>query len=224
MTPIPRLDILGSALADSSRARMLCELMDGRAFTNKELAAAAGVTPQTASSHLRQLADAGLTLAERSGRCTYHRIARAEVAEALETLSALAPCDHLYRGQQQKGARLQMLEARSCYAHLAGRLATDIASALNTRGLITRNDGQFRLHTDRVWDKLGVSLPANATARACLDWTERKPHIGGSVGQQLLNHALSSGWLKRQKQARGMTITQAGRRAYLELLGVQCPG
>ena len=85
----PRLDIIGAALADPSRSRILCELMDGRAFTNKELACAADVSPQTASAHLKQLEMAGLTSSLRSGRHVYHRIAGADVAQVLEGLASL---------------------------------------------------------------------------------------------------------------------------------------
>ncbi len=96
----PRLDITGAALADPSRSRILCELMDGRAFTNKELACAANVSPQTATAHLRQLERAGLTASLRSGRHIYHRIANAEVAAILERLAQLSPTDHLSRSAQ----------------------------------------------------------------------------------------------------------------------------
>ena len=95
MTIEPRLDIIGAALADPSRSRILCEMMDGRAFTNKELACAANVSPQTASAHLKQLEQAGLTASLRSGRHVYHRIANAEVAAILEGLAQLSPTEHL---------------------------------------------------------------------------------------------------------------------------------
>ena len=112
MTIEPRLDIIGAALADPSRSRILCELMDGRAFTNKELACAANVSPQTASAHLKQLEQAGLTASLRSGRHVYHRIANAEVAVILEGLAQLSPTDHLLRpGQIGTDTR----QARSCY-------------------------------------------------------------------------------------------------------------
>lgn len=221
MTLNPRLDILGSALADASRARMLCELMDGRAFTNKELAAAAGVTPQTASAHLRKLEEAGLIVAERSGRCIYHRIARSQVAEALETLATLAPCDHLYRAQQRKGARAKMLDARSCYDHLAGRLGVLITKALLVRGDLVRDGAGFLPQPSPRWAKLGVDLTGRVPlARPCLDWTERKQHVAGPVGRQILTQALERNWLQRRRAERGLIVTREGAEALHQILGI----
>ncbi|WP_171179046.1 helix-turn-helix transcriptional regulator [Ruegeria sp. HKCCD8929] len=221
MTLTPRLDILGSALADTSRARMLCELMDGRAFTNKELAGAAGITPQTASAHLRKLEEAGLIAAERSGRCLYHRIAGAQVAEALETLATLAPCDHLYRAQQRKGARAQMLAARSCYDHLAGKLGVMIAEALEANGDLIRDDDRFLPQPSQRWAQLGVRLTGRAPlARPCLDWTERKSHIAGPIGRQILTQALERDWLQRKRAERGLTVTRAGAETFQQILGI----
>jgi len=203
MTLTPRLDILGAALADSSRARMLCELMDGRAYTNKELASAAGVTPQTATAHLRRLEEAGLIRATRSGRCLYHSIAGPDVAEALETLSALAPSDHLYRVQQRKGARLKMLEARSCYDHLAGRLGVAIAQALLELGDLARDGAQYRVVPSERWAKLGVTLTGRAPlARPCL--------AGGHRQTQYLHDLVQSrhrqGKMRWQGQYRDVVI------------------
>ncbi|MCE8519169.1 winged helix-turn-helix transcriptional regulator [Ruegeria pomeroyi] len=225
MTLTPRLDILGAALADSSRARMLCELMDGRAYTNKELAGAAGVTPQTGTAHLRRLEEAGLIRATRSGRCLYHRIAGPDVAEALETLSALAPSDHLYRAQQRKGARLKMLEARSCYDHLAGRLGVAITQALLDQGDLVPDGAQYRVVPSERWGKLGVTLTGRAPlARPCLDWTERLSHVAGPVGREMLSHALAANWLRRLRGERGLDVTPAGAAALRQILGIRWEG
>ncbi|MFN4156758.1 MAG: ArsR/SmtB family transcription factor [Paracoccaceae bacterium] len=133
MTIEPRLDIIGAALADPSRSRILCELMDGRAFTNKELASAARITPQTATTHLRQLAMAGMTEPLRSGRHVYHRIATAEVADVLEKLALLSPTDHLFRnGRSGDDTRL----ARSCYNHVAGRIGVLMAERLRVLNVL----------------------------------------------------------------------------------------
>lgn len=222
MTLIPRLDILGAALADASRARMLCELMDGRAFTGKELAAAAGITAQTASAHLKQLQAAGLITAVKSGRCVYHRIATGEVAAALESLSVIAPSDHVLRGLQRRGARTGMLTARSCYDHLAGRLGVAVAEALEARGALVMEAGAFRAQTPELWVRLGVTLPgrpgAAPFARACLDWTERRAHIAGPAGRQILNHAFDRGWLRRRIGARGLIVTRKGHAAFRRIL------
>ncbi len=225
MAMIPRLEIIGSALGDASRTRILCELMDGRAFTGKELACAAEITPQTASAHLKQLQEAGLIIAEKSGRCVYHRIARPEVAEALEALSTLTPTDHLYRTAQGKAERAGVLVVRSCYDHLAGRLGVAIAESLVRQGAVQSEAGHYIACPSAIWSDLGVSLPERTGtkpfARACLDWTERKPHIAGPLGRQIMARALDQSWVNRKPGVRGMTINPEGYLAFEQILGIR---
>ncbi|RBW53919.1 transcriptional regulator [Phaeobacter gallaeciensis] len=224
MTLTPRLDILGAALADTSRSQMLCELMDGRAFTSKELASAAGISPQTASVHLKHLQRAGLISSLRSGRCLYHRIAGEEIAQALETLATLAPADHLYRVQQRKGGKAELLVARSCYDHLAGRLGVALADSLNALGDLIPDGDQYTPVPSERWMKLGVHLPngpgKRPFARACLDWTQRKHHIAGPLAKQLLTHALASDWVQRQTGKRGLLISATGLGAFEQILAI----
>jgi len=139
----PRLDILGAALGESSRSRILCELMEGRAFTNKELACAAEISPQTATAHLRQLEQAGLTVSLRSGRRVYHRLAGPDVAETLERLACLTPSDHLRRHRKGVGRQDDTLLARRCYNHIAGRLGVLITERLSAMDV-------FRLQGDAL--------------------------------------------------------------------------
>lgn len=220
----PRFDILGQAISDASRTQMLCELLEGRAYTNKELAAAAGVTPQTASAHLRMLQDAGLVVAQKRGRCVYHRLASAEVAHALEQLAAIAPADSLHRAQQRKAGDLA--QVRSCYDHLAGPLAVAMTRAFLDRGMLVEADGAFCAAPAGEWLKLGVVLPEKTSrqpfARPCMDWTERKLHVAGPMGRQILTHALDSGWVKRHRHKRGLMLTAPGRAALEQILGLNC--
>jgi len=218
----PRFDIIGQAIADASRTRMLCELMEGRSFTNKELASAAGVTPQTASAHLRLLQDAGLVVAEKRGRCVFHRLSGPEVAQALEQLAAIAPKDSLYRAQRRKAGGLA--QVRSCYDHLAGPLAVAMTDALIARGHLREEGGGFHPVAGEIWAGLGVCLPDRVTrapfARPCMDWTERRLHIAGPMGRQILTHALEAGWLRRPLRGRGLEVTTPGHRALEERLGL----
>lgn len=214
-----RLDILGDALAHPSRARMLNALMDGRAFTNKELASFAEITPQTATAHLDRLEYAGLITRLKSGRHTYHRIASEDVATALEMLSTLTANPLSARTPPE------LRRARSCYNHLAGRLAIEITSSLTAKGMIVEENGHFAPQPSPVWEKLGVTLPERALkkpfAKCCLDWSERKYHIAGPMGTALLNNALAEGWLNRPRHdARYLDITAQGRRAFGALLGL----
>ncbi|MGR3617241.1 MAG: ArsR/SmtB family transcription factor [Paracoccaceae bacterium] len=218
----PRYDIIGQALADTSRARMLCELMEGRAYTNKELASAAGVSPPTATAHLRVLQDAGLVVAEKSGRCVYHRLVGADVAHVLEQLATIAPMNSLYSAQKRKAGDLAL--ARSCYDHLAGPLSVTLVENLAQRGVLNTENGSFHAIPSEIWQKLGVTLPDRPTKRAfarpCLDWTERKPHIAGPLGQQFLSHAFKQDWIRRNQHARGIKLTGSGIQALRQILGL----
>jgi len=215
-----RLDLLGNAMAHPSRARMLCTLMDGRAFTAKELAAAAGITAQTASAHLARLTHAGLICATRSGRHSYHQITNADVADALEQISTLTPAPPRSRAPKE------LHHARTCYNHLAGHLAVAITGALVDMGLLRHEDGRFATFPSPLWAELGVSLPRRpgkaAFARPCLDWTERRTHIAGPMGIQMLAHFTGQTWLTRQNRAaRGLVLTPKGRANLARLLQLE---
>ncbi|MCB1395487.1 MAG: helix-turn-helix transcriptional regulator [Rhodobacter sp.] len=217
MSTEPRLDIVGAALADPSRARILCALMDGRAFTNKELALAGGVTPQTASAHLRRLEGAGLTQSLRSGRHVYHRLAGEQVAAALEALSALSPTDHLRRAGGDIGA------ARSCYNHLAGRLGVAMTGRLAEMAVIDLADGSPRAGTAlvRFCTDLGIAQPRGAVGGLCLDWTERRHHLSGPLATAILARMLEQGWLQRRVDSRALAITPAGQAALARYFGLE---
>lgn len=213
MTIEPRLDIIGAALADPSRSRILCELMDGRAFTNKELACAANVSPQTASAHLKQLEHAGLTASLRSGRHVYHRIANAEVAEILEGLAQLSPTDHVSR-PGQNGAETR--QARSCYNHIAGRLGVLVTDRLIALDVLTVRENAISAgpRYQSFLDDIGVEVPHGGTgkppAKFCLDWTERRHHISGPLATAIMQGFLEARWLERRTGSRALNITADG--------------
>ncbi|OIQ34769.1 MAG: transcriptional regulator [Roseobacter sp. MedPE-SWchi] len=224
----PRFDIIGQALSDASRTRMLCELMEGRSFTNKELASAAGITAQTASAHLRMLQNAGLVLAEKRGRCVFHRLANGEVAQVLEQLAAIAPSSHLHLAQRRKAGDIAQL--RSCYDHLAGPVAVAMTGEFLARGMLVEENGGFRICGHEVWHRLGVQVPQkNLTgdarqpfARPCMDWTERRLHVSGPLGKQILTYFFDQGWVTRSSHKRGLEITGLGQRALEQILGLRC--
>ncbi|EBA17328.1 transcriptional regulator, ArsR family protein [Roseobacter sp. SK209-2-6] len=220
----PRFDIVGQALSDASRTRMLCELMDGRAYTNKELASAAGVTAQTATAHLRLLQNADLIVAEKRGRCVFNRLANEEVARMLEQLAVIAPSSSLHHVQRRKAG--EIAQVRSCYDHLAGPLAVAMTEQFLARGLLREENGAFAVRPGEEWQKLGVTLPQKLGrqpfARPCMDWTERKLHVSGPLGKQVLSHALERGWMQRNTHKRGLTLTGPGRRALQEILDLNC--
>lgn len=209
----PRLDIIGAALADPSRSRILCELMDGRAFTNKELACAADVSPQTASAHLKQLEMAGLTSSLRSGRHVYHRIVGADVAQVLEGLASLSPTDHLARSSQ---TATDTHRARSCYNHLAGRLGVLLTERLVALDVLTLHDDaikpgpRYRAFLDDIGIEPPLVSPGRPLAKPCLDWTERRHHISGPLATAIMEKSLESNWLERRTGSRALTVTVDG--------------
>lgn len=217
MTTDPRLDIIGAALADVTRSRILCEMMDGRAFTNKELACAAGVTAQTASVHLKHLEVAGLSISLRSGRNVYHRIASAEVAGVLEALASLSPTDHLNRAKNRNLPETDTMRARSCYNHIAGRLGVLITDQLISLDVLHLDKEALGIGSEggTFFQKLKISVPRlsnpqKPVVKLCLDWTERKHHISGPLATALLHKSLEMKWLERRIGSRALSITALG--------------
>jgi len=192
---------VGAALASPVRSRMLCVLMDGRAYTNKELASYAGVQPSSASEHLQHLEAAGLTRALRSGRCVYTRIASDAVAEMLEQLGTLVPADG-----PERAAPDDLRAARRCYGHLAGRLGVAITQALRADGRIV-GDETWRLSDQgAAWARqLGL---APAPLKPCLDWTERKMHIAGPFAVSLMQWMEAERIVVPRATARGLDVAK----------------
>ncbi|MFE9806854.1 ArsR/SmtB family transcription factor [Streptomyces sp. NPDC005227] len=222
----PGLAALAGLLADETRAAFLLALLDGRAWTAGELARQAGVAPSTASEHLGKLVAGGLLTEERQGRHRYVRLADARVAQLVEDLVAHVgprPAERP-RTLRESSAGSAMARGRTCYDHLAGRLGIALTDALTGRGLL-RQDTGFAL-TDaglRWFGGAGISLERTGRrplARACLDWTERRPHLAGTAGAALCRHALDAGWCVRIGSDRAVKVTPVGERAFAELLGI----
>ncbi len=223
MNQEPRIDIVAAALADRARAIIVCALMDGRAYTAKELAYRARITAQTASFHLRRLLESGLIACHKQGRNRYYRLANAEVAEVIETLSALAPTEHLRRGPTRANHELTL--ARSCYDHLAGRLGVELAQRLAETGALLSRGGDFGLtpRGTQLLTEIGLDAAAIVPGRVpsrvpnrrplirnCLDWTERKFHYSGVLATALYDHFLSQAWLQRIDDSRALRVTAKG--------------
>lgn len=221
----PYLAEIAHLMGDPARANMLHALMDGRALTAKELAYLAGVAPQTASGHLAKLMQGGLLSVAAQGRHRYYRLASAEVATALEGLMVLA-------GTQPTNRRLpsrvgeELSRGRTCYDHFAGRLGIGIHDALVAGGHLNVADGGYGLSAsgEAVFAALGV-YPAllrgrRAALRPCLDWSERKPHLAGSLAAALACRCFETGWVRRKKDSRAVVLTEEGRAA----LGAALPG
>jgi DNA-binding transcriptional ArsR family regulator len=222
----PKIAQVASLVGDPARANMLATLMSGRALTASELAYVAGVTPQTASGHLAKLNEAGLLALETQGRHRYFRLASPLVGQMLEGLMLVAanePARH--RPHWRNGEALRT--ARSCYDHMAGRVAVGMADSLASRSFIVwdADGGQVTQAGHDFLRGLGIALPAatgrRVFCRPCLDWSERRPHVAGAVGAALLAHALDRGWVARPRDGRALDVTAAGRQAFAELFAVE---
>ncbi|MEV6595567.1 helix-turn-helix domain-containing protein [Actinoplanes sp. NPDC051346] len=212
-------------LADRTRADTVAALLDGRALTSGELARATGVSPQTISSHLRRLLDAGLLAVETQGRHRYYRLIDVRVGRAFEALAALAPVRQV-RSLRQSRIAAELRLARTCYDHLAGKVAVLLTNALHETHILVRADDTYVLGkngTPRLTD-FGLDIETlrrtrRAFALPCLDWSERRHHIAGAVGAALLTRMLELGWLSRHPNSRAVRIEETGRRGLMEVFG-----
>lgn len=218
---------IAALVGEPARTAMLLALMDGRALTANELARAGGVGAATASRHLAQLVDGGLLAVQAQGRHRYHRLASTEVARALEALMqvpAPPPRRRLATGPQDEALRL----ARTCYDHLAGRLAVGIAGHLLAERAIAFDGDAARplVRLAPLLDGLGLAGALDAPARRvlcrpCLDWSERRPHLAGRLGALLCSHCLERGWLLRRAGSRALQLTPRGSLALRDWMGTQ---
>lgn len=219
----PDIALIGSLIGDPARANMLTALMSGKALTASELAVEAGITPQTASSHLARLAEAGLVSPHKQGRHRYYGLADDDVAAVLESLMGLAAKKgHLRTRTGPKDPELR--KARVCYNHLAGDLGVRIYESLLARGhLVAGETGLIDLSAngEAFLTSLGIDLSAGASTRqarckSCLDWSERRYHLAGSTGRALLARFQDLGWARRVEGSRLVRFTKEGERALLD--------
>ncbi|WP_176085824.1 helix-turn-helix transcriptional regulator [Martelella sp. HB161492] len=225
--------ISGNALAsvaaligDVARANILSALMGGKALTAGELASLADVTPQTASSHLAKLVDGHLVSVEKQGRHRYFRLASADIAELIETLSAVAatgPRRHRPTGPKD----LAMRKARTCYDHMAGSIAVALADRLIDSGDLVIADGAGML-TDQgraTFHCFGIDVDdarqsRRALCRTCLDWSERRHHLGGWLGASILSRSLELGFVRRLESGRTLVLTRKGQAGFGKAFGL----
>jgi len=205
---------------------MMTVLWDGTARPAGELARIAGVTPATASAHLAKLVAGSLLRVEPRGRHRYYRLAGAQVSHALESLATLLPPRAAPDASDRPVEPLR--RARLCYDHLAGRLGVDVSDALLERKLLRLHDDAYALPpAGRRWfERLGIPIASLDQARrpllwTCIDWTERREHLGGALGAAFAAHLLERDWLRRERGTRTLVVTTAGRRGLHRVLGLR---
>jgi DNA-binding transcriptional ArsR family regulator len=206
---------LATLLADRTRAAFCEALLDGRAWTATELAAHARVAPSTASEHLTRLIEGGLLVEHRQGRHRYVSLAGPHVAELLEAMTAFAgPAQP--RGLRAASASEAMARGRTCYDHLAGKLGIALKTGLLELGVVTADLAVTEPGLGWL-EELGFEPSKRQVSRACLDWTERVPHLAGAAGAHLCAEFFERGWTRRIGTSRAVVLTPAGERGWREL-------
>jgi DNA-binding transcriptional ArsR family regulator len=226
MSMAPQIAEVAALVGDPARANILCALLGGRAITAAELAFAAHVSPQTASEHLGKLLAARLVAVAKQGRHRYYRLAGPHVGQMLESIMSVALVGPP-RFQPHTKADDVMRRARTCYDHLAGALGVGIADRLVERGFVVLGDeaGEVTPAGAGFLTELGIDLSLARTkrrvfCRPCLDWTERRPHIGGAVGAAIACRCFELKWIERIGGSRAVIISVTGRRGLMSVLGL----
>lgn len=215
----PDISLIASLIGDPARANMLTALMDGRALTATELAMEAGVTKQTASAHLSKLGHAELVTKEVQGRHRYFRLDGPDIAHALEVLMGVA--------QNRTGKRTRtgpkdpaLRKARICYDHLAGEMGVYMFDQMVARGWLENSTGLSATPNGlRAMSEFGIDVDTlmgkrRPLCRTCLDWSMRRSHLSGSLGQALLTKFEELKWLRRVPDTRIIDFSQQGEKAF----------
>lgn len=217
---------IAALIGDSSRAAMLVSLLGGIALPAGHLARAAWISPQTASTHLAKMVNAGLLLQESYGRHKYFRLANSEVAHALEALQAISP-PKAVRSLRESNQLHALQFARTCYDHLAGKVGVALTDRLLEIRLLEKCEKEFILSAEgkaKLY-KFGVEVEKNPKsrrcfARQCLDWSERRCHLAGSLGASLTKRLFELKWIESLPDGRAVRITDTGIKGLLAEFGL----
>jgi DNA-binding transcriptional ArsR family regulator len=224
----PDIAMVASLVGDPARANMLTGLMSGRALTATELAHEAGITPQTASSHLAKLEAGGLIEQEKQGRHRYYRLADPDVAGVLEGLAGLAArAGHMRVRTGPKDPALR--RARICYDHLAGDLGVQMLDSMKKQKLVRQsketieltNEGKRFMAKSLQIDADMLAHPRRPVCKACLDWSERRHHLAGTLGAAVMSRFTELNWAARDSApgSRVVNFTRNGEKRFAALFG-----
>lgn len=212
---------VGALLADPARAAIIVALCGEHALPASELAECAGISASTTSIHLTKLMDAGWIELEQHGRHHYYRLSSPQITKLLEQAMSVVPARTALKPEAEpthpQHRRCDLRLARTCYDHLAGKLGVALTDALIQQGLLEAAGKDFILtsHSHAMLKDLGVDVAVaakqrRAFARRCLDWTERRDHLGGALGAAICTTWLEHGWVQRQEQSRALCVTPLG--------------
>jgi len=220
----PDIARIAALIGDPARANILTALMSGKALTATELAYEAGVTPATTSSHLTKLADGGLIRPTKQGRHKYFALSSDDVAQVLESLMGLAAgTGHLRTRTGPRDAALR--KARVCYNHLAGDMGVRLYQSLLSKAIDTESEDDIALTPSGAAfaQEFGIDINALTAAKSpvcksCLDWSERRTHLAGSLGRAILTQIEARNWARRTPNTRIVAFTPTGERAFADWL------
>jgi DNA-binding transcriptional ArsR family regulator len=218
---------MAGLIGDPVRIKVLWTLLDGRAFTATELAISVDTSPQNLSMHLSKLIKADLLTVKVQGRHKYYAISHPEVAHAIEAMAGLPA---IPRPSQPQTRKDPILFCRTCYDHLAGTVGVLVADSLIRQQLIRRKGLLFQVTAkgENWWPSLGIDLDVlrkkpRQFARVCLDWTERRPHLAGSLGAALLDKMRSEQWIRSIAHTRAVQVTPKGWKSLKEIFDIILP-
>jgi len=231
-SPDTRAALVAAAIGEPARARMLYNLSDGLARTSTELAAIARVTPSTASVHLQRLKECDLVTVVAQGKHRYYTLGGPHVAAALEALSVVAggPSTGSGRapGRLVPGTPLHLRAARTCYDHIAGSLGVRLHDRFVASSWLTADGTSYETTSagETALSTLGIDVNVLRAQRrrfafACLDWSERRAHLGGALAAAVLELALRRRWISREPGSRALSVTPLGRRDMARRFGVR---
>ncbi|MDQ2137012.1 helix-turn-helix transcriptional regulator [Alcaligenaceae bacterium A4P071] len=215
---------IAAAIGDPARAQMLCSLLDGCARTATELAALADVGASTASGHFARLREQGLVEIAVQGKHRYYRLANDDVAAALEALLVVAGV----KGKPFKPSTpTDMCHARTCYDHMAGEIGVGIHDRLIAKRFLAKQDQDYVLTPsgEAFMQEIGLDIETaqnkrRSFAKPCMDWSARRPHLGGALGAALLTHVLHHGWVEKDLDSRVLRVTPKGSKPLEKLFGL----
>lgn len=212
----PNIASLASLIGDSARAKMLTALMCGKALTATELAAEADITSQTASSHLSKLVNGQLLIVRKQGRHRYFQLKSHQIAGLIETLLNIA-ADTQHLSVRTGPADPRLRKSRICYDHLAGEIGVSLYDSLIRNEIIVDSEHVVTLSEKgrEFFGDLGADLyllekSKRPLCKSCLDWSERRSHLSGSIGKWILSDLLEKSWATRNLDSRVIQFTQSG--------------
>jgi DNA-binding transcriptional ArsR family regulator len=230
MKPTPNIVEVAALIGDPSRAAMLMCLLGGKALPASDLARAASIKPQTASSHLGKMVEGGLVVQESYGRHRYYRLANAEVGQVLEALNFIAPAKPI-RSLRESDESKALHFARTCYDHIAGVVGVTLTDTFLELGFVREEGKDFVVTANgaKWFEDFGVPVMEGKNgrrhfARQCLDWSERRHHMAGILGAAVTNRLFELEWIVRIPGGRAVRVTDAGVRGLKQELGISLPG